>query len=75
MRIDVSDAARTDTRNIASYTLEMWGAAGKAKYLAILGDRFSALLKNPDLGRPRDELSAGYRSLSAGPCDLLFRLR
>ena len=66
MRVVVSDAARADLRSIADSALKVWGATGKAEYLAVLLARFSSLLEHPESGKPRDELSAGCRSLPAG---------
>jgi toxin ParE1/3/4 len=75
MRLIVSKTARTDLRNIANYTLEMWGIARKVEYLAVLRARFSSLLNQPNLGAPRNELSAGYRSVSAGSHVIFYSVR
>jgi toxin ParE1/3/4 len=73
-RLVVSKAALGDLKIIARYTEREWGQARKTRYLAILRERFAALLKHPQLGMLREDLAAGYRSLPAGRHVIFYRL-
>lgn len=57
--------AREDLIGIWLYTFEQWGEAQADKYLDEIEDAIAQLRRNPKLGRPRDDLRAGYRSLLA----------
>lgn len=50
-----------DLRNIGRYTLKQWGRDKRDAYLRALDARFDWLARNPQLGRPRDEIVPGYR--------------
>jgi toxin ParE1/3/4 len=74
MRLVVSKAALGDLKSIARYTEREWGEVRKTRYLAILRERFAALLNHPQLGVVRDDISDGYRSLPAGRHVIFHRL-
>ena len=65
-RVILTDAARDDLKGIAAYTEQCWGVAQKRRYLAALRERIETLRDNSGLGRIRDEVGSGYRSLFAG---------
>lgn len=48
---------------IATYTMSMWGEAQMSRYIDGLHARFAELARFPGLGRPRDEMAPGYRSI------------
>jgi toxin ParE1/3/4 len=58
---------------IASYTLSMWGEAQMSRYIDGLHARFAELARFPVLGRPRDEMAPGYRSIVQGAHVVFYR--
>lgn len=62
-RLVVAAAARADLAAIARQSEERWGAAQKARYLALLHDGFSKLARHPDLGAARDDVKPALRGL------------
>ena len=55
--------ARQDLTAIWRYSFEQWGEKQADKYLAELAAGIARLGDNPLLGKPRDDLRSGYRSL------------
>lgn len=55
--------AQKDLKGIWRYTFEKWDEAQADKYLSEIEAGISRLKHNPKLGRPRENLLAGYRSL------------
>jgi toxin ParE1/3/4 len=51
-RIELSQQAREDFRDILSYTLTTWGEPQLAKYRASINDALHVILRNPTAGRP-----------------------
>ena len=51
-RIELSQQAKEDFRDILSYTLTTWGESGLAKYRASINDALHVILHNPSAGRP-----------------------
>ncbi len=51
-RLELSQQARADFRDILSYTLTTWGESQLAKYRASLDDALHIILQNPSVGRP-----------------------
>lgn len=45
------------------YTSETWGVSHANKYLDQIEQCLQSLFENPELGKPRDEIRKGYRSL------------
>jgi toxin ParE1/3/4 len=73
LRIVVSPRARDDMVGIASYTLSMWGEAQMSRHIDGLNARFAELARLPGLGRPRDEMAPGYRSIVQGAHIVFYR--
>lgn len=65
-QLAVAAAARDDLRNVARYTERKWGAAQARRYLDALRGRLALLRERPRLGRPREDLAQGLRSLPCG---------
>jgi toxin ParE1/3/4 len=74
MRLVVSPDARADLKGIARYTEKEWGAARKTRYLAAIRERFTTLLRHPQIGAPREDLAPGYRSLPVGRHVIFYRV-
>ena len=55
--------AKEDLIGIWSYTFNKWGEAQADKYLSEIDAKIAQFQYNPHLGRSRDEVRAGYRSL------------
>jgi toxin ParE1/3/4 len=51
-RIELSQQAKEDFRDILSYTLTTWGEAQLAKYRASINDALQVISQNPSAGRP-----------------------
>jgi toxin ParE1/3/4 len=75
MRLIVSPDARRDLKNIARYSEREWGAERRERYVALLQERFSSLLKHPQSGTPRGDLGPHYRSLTAGRHVIFYRAK
>lgn len=61
--IIVSPQAQRDLREIRSYTLQSWGADQADTYLGRIEGVFCRLLDNPEIGRERNDVKTGYRSI------------
>lgn len=66
MRLIASPDARRDLRHIARRSEREWGLARQKLYLASIHEQFRILSESPEIGRPRDDLGDGYRSLPIG---------
>lgn len=73
MRLVIADTARADLRSIKRFSAQEWGEERGARYMAAVQQRFSALLRHPDLGPARTDLGAGYRSLLVGSHVVFYR--
>jgi toxin ParE1/3/4 len=51
-RIELSQQAKEDFRDILSYTLTTWGESQLAKYRASINDALHVILHNSSAGRP-----------------------
>jgi toxin ParE1/3/4 len=71
-RVDLSEPARLDLRNIGDYTRAVWGEAQRRAYLEALGNVFKALGLMPKMGHRRDDLARGVRSISSGQHVILY---
>jgi len=60
------ELAVADLEAIWVYTAEQWGVEQAERYLKSLFACFEDLAENPQLGRQRDEVRAGYRSFPQG---------
>ncbi|GAM97976.1 parE toxin protein [alpha proteobacterium U9-1i] len=65
-RIRLTPRALQDLDDIADYSLVAWGERQTAQYLADFEKRFQWLAENALLGRSRDEVAPGYRSIRQG---------
>jgi toxin ParE1/3/4 len=61
--LKLTKCAQTDLEQIADYTMAEWGQKQADFYLAQLEKAFYSVLDNPHLGKSRDDIKAGYRSL------------
>jgi toxin ParE1/3/4 len=55
--------AKEDLKDIWRYSFLEWGEMQAEKYLAEMAIKIEELQLDPYLGRPREDLRAGYRSL------------
>ena len=58
--------ALADLDAIADFTIEKWGIEQLETYLGTLLERLVCLAENPLLGRDRNEIQPGYRSIPVG---------
>jgi len=66
-------AAERDLKDIARYTQRKWGQKKRNQYLSSLDSRFAWLAEDPQFGKPRDEIKAGYRSYPEGRHVIFYR--
>lgn len=55
--------ARQDLKDIWLYSYKQWNEAQTDEYLAALDAGIAKLRTNPALGRPRQDVRSGYRSI------------
>jgi toxin ParE1/3/4 len=72
-RVVLTPKARADLKNIAHFTWPRWGREQGIKYLSMLDECFQRLAETPGLGRRRNELRDGYRSLPFGGHVIFYR--
>ena len=60
----LSARAQRDLDDLLLYTRKQWGAAKRSEYRRALHQGLSELQMFPEMGRPRDEIVKGMRSLS-----------
>ena len=65
-RLDVSQAAHDDLREIAGYTERTWGPAQKLRYMGEIQTLFARLRDGTNVGRQRDDIGLAYRSVNVG---------
>jgi len=70
----LSSQAQQSLIQISQYTLEIFGPRQK-NYLRMLRDRMRAAVKNPEKGRQRSEIKAGYYSVQAEKHHICYRIR
>ena len=66
--------AKADLEGIWNYTVDNWGIDQADKYIRQLYNQFELLADNPDLGKKRDEVKAGYRSFPEGNHVIFYML-
>ncbi len=59
-------AAKADLRDIAMFTQRRGGVEHRNIYLKQIDESFWLLAENPDIGKPCDEIRAGYRTFPQG---------
>jgi toxin ParE1/3/4 len=52
----------------------MWGEAQMTRYVDALDARFAELARFPELGRSRNDIAVGYRSIVQGSHVVLYRV-
>ena len=71
----ITPRAAQDLRNIARYTLPTWGRKQRDTYLRAIDRRFSWLVENPNLGKPRADIKEGYYSYPQGSHVIFYLVR
>ena len=71
---NLTATAEQELHNIYTYSLEKWGKKQADEYLKQLEDAFHLLLNNPHLGKQRNELKQGYRSLIIQKHSIFYRI-
>jgi toxin ParE1/3/4 len=66
--------ARKDLEFIWDYTLQQWGINQAERYFAALFDCFEDLTRNPNIGKPRDDVLPGTRSFPQGRHVIFYEL-
>jgi toxin ParE1/3/4 len=72
-RYTLSPRAQADIEEIWDYTVEHWNVDQAEAYLRKIKAAVEAVADDPRLGRPCDEVRAGYRKYSAGSHILFYR--
>jgi toxin ParE1/3/4 len=68
----LSRLAEDDLRQIGRYTQREWGIRQRNRYLSGLDRRLREIANNPGIGRPRNEIKAGLRSILYGSHIILY---
>ena len=63
-QIILSPRAQEDLKNVREYTLAAYGEKQTQKCLSLIEESINQLLDNPEIGRNRDDVKSGYRSLN-----------
>lgn len=74
MKLDLTDAALSDLREIREYTLQNWGERQEDEYLKAMWRRFTEILNDPSRFRLRDDLFSGCRIAAQEKHIILFRV-
>lgn len=69
----LTNAAKTDLKEIGRYTRKQWGVAQRDKYLTMLDGCFQDLAAQPLRGQDCSNIRAGYRKYSAGSHVIFYR--
>lgn len=70
----VSPRARLDQEDIVAHGLRTWGEGQALAYDAVIDTALQELGFFPELGRPRDDIGRGCRSLPVGQHVLYYRI-
>jgi len=65
--------ARADLLDIGHYTQQTWGREQRNRYLFRLDEAFHLLAREPDRGRPCDDIRPGYRRYHLGRHVIFYR--
>jgi len=71
----LSPAAQESLLEIKSYSIKHFGQSRTNQYLQEIANRLKTLSKNPDQGKPRPELKAGYYSYFFGSHTIYYRIK
>jgi len=74
LRIVNSTLADADLLEIWLYTAEEWNLSQADKYLDQLASTLKNLVDHPEMGKERDELRKGYRSLLVNHHIVFYRV-
>jgi len=72
-RFSLTEAAKSDLKNIARFTQKRWGREQRNHYLKTLDDCFHQLSKNPNMGKVCGEIRPGYYKFPAGSHVVYYR--
>lgn len=75
MRWQLSEPAVTDLEDIYDYTAENFGDEQAVDYLTALEVLFDNLSENPKLGRVRNEIRKGLRSIAKSNHVVFYRVQ
>ena len=70
----LSKEAQDDLINIKNYSRMNWGDQQTQEYLSEIKDSLEKLFISPELGKMRDEIIEGLRSLGVGRHIIFYRL-
>lgn len=70
----LSEAADEDLEDIFNFTLNKFGFAQAEKYLLEIDDIFQNLIKNPELGKSRNEIKKGLYSFPKDNHVIFYRI-
>lgn len=70
-----SPLAKDDLKGIWHYSFNKWGEDKAAEYLRQLNVRMQGLGKNPEIGRSREYIRQGYRSIQVNRHIVFYRLQ
>lgn len=65
---------RSDLRGIWRYTKTNWSRAQADRYIRELNAAIELIARDPDIGRPMDDIAPGYRRRSSGAHIIIFRV-
>jgi len=63
-QIILSPRAQDDLKNVRQFTVSTYSEKQAQKYLSAIEAGINQLLDNPEIGRSRDDVKSGYRSLN-----------
>ncbi|MCD6581012.1 MAG: type II toxin-antitoxin system RelE/ParE family toxin [Desulfuromusa sp.] len=69
----LTEAAKSDLKDIARFTQKRWGLEQRNKYLKTLDDCFHQLASNPATGRACNEIKVGYYKFSTESHMIFYR--
>ena len=72
-RFRLTRKAAFDLFQIGRYTEGKWGRIQRDHYLKQLDDAFHLIAKNPEIGKDRSHVLAGYRSFQQGSHAIYYR--
>tara|TARA_B100001146_G_C16166781_1_gene428229 strand:+ start:631 stop:933 length:303 start_codon:yes stop_codon:yes gene_type:complete len=74
-QIILSPRAQADLKNVRAYTVSTYGDDQTKKYLSLLEDGINQLLDNSEIGRNRDDVKLGYRSLNIEKHIIFYKIK
>lgn len=69
----LSNKAKADLRQIATFTERRWGKEQRNLYLKQLDEAFHLLAERPQAGRTCDDIKPGYRKFPQGNHLIFYR--